>query len=208
MRVKNERARGLMHIALRERDAMNNSFQDILRADTLFRRGKNALIFRYTNYVLDLLHDPFGFGAWQVDLVNYRNDIQICFKRQVQVRERLGLDPLRGIDHQQRSFTGSQAARYLVGKVNVTGSIDQVQFILLPIERLIEHAYGLSFDGNTLLTLQIHLVEYLLRQFALRYGSCKFPYAVSKGRFAMVYMSDSTKISNMFLIRHSINPPD
>ena len=89
----------------------------------------------------------------------------------------------------------------------MTGSVDQVEFVLFAVERSVEHAHGLRFDGDALLTLQVHLVERLLHQFALRYGSGKFEQTISQGRFAVIDVGDNAEISNMCLICHSIMPP-
>ena len=58
-------------------------------------------------------------GGRQVDLVDHRDDLEVVLDRQVGVGERLRLDALRGVDHQQRPLARGQAARDLVGEVDV-----------------------------------------------------------------------------------------
>jgi hypothetical protein len=53
---------------------------------------------------------PFGFGARQVDLVEHRDDFEPGIKRQVEVRQRLRLNPLRRVDDENRAFTRGQRA--------------------------------------------------------------------------------------------------
>ena len=69
--------------------------------------------------VLDLLLGPLGLGAGQVDLVEHRDDLEPGVDRQVGVGQRLRLDALAGVDHQQRALAGGQAAADLVGEVHV-----------------------------------------------------------------------------------------
>ena len=54
---------------------------------------------------------------------------RLPFDRQVGVGERLRLHPLRGVDHQQRPLAGGEAARHLVGEVDVAGGVDQVELV-------------------------------------------------------------------------------
>ena len=68
-------------------------------------------------------------GAGQIDLVDHRHDFEPVVQRHVNVGERLRLDPLARVDHQQRAFAGGQAARDLVGEIDVAGSIDQVEHV-------------------------------------------------------------------------------
>ena len=62
----------------------------------------------------------------QIDFVDDRDNLQILLHRQVYVGNCLRLDPLRGIDDQQSTFTGAQAARNLVGKIHMSWRVDQV----------------------------------------------------------------------------------
>ena len=57
-------------------------------------------------------------------------------EREVGIGERLRFDALRGIDDQQRSFAGLQAARDFVGEIDVPGRIDEIQLIVLPSSAL------------------------------------------------------------------------
>ena len=57
-------------------------------------------------------------------------------KRQVDVGERLRLDPLRCIDHQQRALTRLQGTTHLIGEVDVTRGVDQVELVDLSVVRL------------------------------------------------------------------------
>ena len=69
--------------------------------------------------VLDLLPDALHVGARQVDLVDHGDDLEVVLHREVGVGQRLGLDALAGVDDQQRPFAGGQAARDLVGEIDV-----------------------------------------------------------------------------------------
>ncbi len=71
-------------------------------------------------------------GVRQIDLVDDGNDREVQLHREVDVGDRLRLHPLRGIDDQKRTLAGAQASGDLIGKIDVTGRIDEVEFISPP----------------------------------------------------------------------------
>ena len=81
------------------------------------------------DHILDLLADALGLGGRQVDLVEDRDDLVIVVDRLIDIGERLRLDALARIDHQQRAFAGRQAADHLIGEVDMAWRVDQVELI-------------------------------------------------------------------------------
>ena len=79
-----------------------------------------------------LQRDAVRVGLRQVDLVDDRNDLELVLDREVGVRERLRLDPLGRVDHEQRPLARLQRPRDLVGEVDVPGRVDQVQLVAPP----------------------------------------------------------------------------
>ena len=57
--------------------------------------------------------------------------------RLVDIGQRLRLDPLGGIDHQQAALAGGQAAADLVGEVDMAGRVHQVQDVGLAVLGLV-----------------------------------------------------------------------
>ena len=132
-----------------------------------------------------------------LDLVEDRDDLMIVVERLVNVGERLGLDALRGVDHQQRAFTGSQRTRHLVGEVDVTGRVHQVEDVVLAVLRLVVEADGLGLDGDAALTLDIHRIEHLLLHLAVLQPAGGLDQTVGQRRFAMVDMGDDGKVADV-----------
>ena len=64
--------------------------------------------------------------------------------------------------HQDGSVAGCQTAGNLIIKVYMSGSVDQVKNIFLPVLCLIYGTHCLRFDGNASLPLQVHVVQDLL----------------------------------------------
>ena len=55
----------------------------------------------------------------------------------------------------------------------------------------------MALDGNTLLTLQIHIVQHLCLHVAVRDGFGKLQQPVCQGTFTMVNMRYNTEIPNI-----------
>ena len=81
--------------------------------------------------------------------------------RQVDVGERLRLNPLARVHHKDCAVTGLQAARDLIGEVHMSRRIDQVEPIGEAVARHVLQADGTRFDRDPLLALKVHGVEYL-----------------------------------------------
>ena len=91
-------------------------------------------------------------------------------KREIGVRERLRLYTLRGVDDKHRALTRRQRARDLIVKIDMTGGIDKVELIDLPVERLIVHLDRVGLYGDSAFTFEIHIVKYLRCHITLCHG--------------------------------------
>src|SRR5439155_386791 len=130
-RVEDERGRGRVGVAPRRRDVAHDGFQDVGGADALLGARQDGVRGVEADHLLDLPAHLLGLGARQVDLVDDRHDGEVVVERQVDVGERLRLHALRGVDHQDGALAGGQAARDLIGEVDVAGRVDQVEDVVL-----------------------------------------------------------------------------
>ena len=112
--------------------------------------------------LIDLFFDAIHIGRWKVDFVNDRNNFQVVLQSQVKIGQRLGFDPLGGIDQQQSPFTGCQGSRNFIGKVYVTGGVNQIQEVGLIVICSVRQANRLAFYGNPAFALNIHRIENLV----------------------------------------------
>ncbi len=79
--------------------------------------------------LLDLLPHAFGVGGGEVDLVDDGHDLVVVLDRLIDVGQRLRFHPLRRVDHQQRALARGEAARDLVGEVDVARRIHEVELV-------------------------------------------------------------------------------
>ncbi len=116
---------------------------------------------------LDFLEHFVDAGDRQIDFVDDRNDGQIAVDRRVGIGHGLSLNALEGVDQQEGPFAGRQAPRDLVMEVDVPGRIDQVELVVLPIERVMD-GDGPRLDGDASVALDLQVVEHLVAKFARR----------------------------------------
>ena len=134
-------------------------------------------------------------GRGQVDLVDDRDDLELVLDREVRVRERLRLDPLRRVDDEHGPLAGLERARDLVGEVDVPGRIDQVQLMALPGD-----AHRLGLDRDPALALEIHRVEQLLAHVAVGDGVRELENAIGQGRLPVVDVGDDREVADPALV--------
>jgi hypothetical protein len=146
---------------------------------------------------VDLLHHPVHVGGRQVDLVDDRHDLEAELHRQVQVRHRLRLHPLRGVDHQQRTFAAHQRAAHLVGEVHVPGRVDQVELVRLPIPGRVRQRDGVRLDRDAALPLEVHRVEDLVAELPVFHRSAALDEAVGQCRLAVVDVGDDAEVADL-----------
>ncbi len=133
----------------------------------------------------------------QIDFVDDRDDRQILLRREMDIRDGLGFDTLRGIDNQDRAFASAQAARDFISEIDVAGSIDQIQFVFLTVFGLVQHRDRMRFDRDSPLPLEVHRVEQLVSHVASRNSAGFMQKAVRKRRLPMIDMGNDAEISNV-----------
>ena len=200
--VEDQRARGRVGVAVRRRDARDELLEHL--GDALAGLGGDAahLVRVLADQVGDLLGDPFGLGARQVDLVQRRDELEPGVDRQIGVGDGLGLDALGGVDHQQRALARGQRAADLVGEVDVPGRVDEVQLVGLAVLRLVEHAHGLGLDRDPALALEVHRVEQLGAHAARVDRVGRLEDAIGQRRLPVVDVGDDREVPDVGLVRH------
>ena len=195
------RQRGL-YIAHRRRHFFHHRFQNV--RDTCPGLGAclNSVICRKADHLFDLGLHPLGFCRRQVNLVQYRHDLVIRLHRLIHIGQCLRLNPLAGINHQQRSFASGQRARHFIAEIHMARCVHQVQHIILAVFRLVVQPHRLRLDGDPPLALDIHIVEHLIRHLAVSQPATDLNQPVGDGRFAMVNMRDNREIADLIWCGH------
>jgi hypothetical protein len=192
-----------IRIALRGRQVAHDPLQDVLDADAGLGRYEDRVVGVDPHHVLDLLADPVRVGGRQVDLVEDRDDGQVVVDRQVGVGQRLGLDSLRGVDHQEGPLAGREAARDLIGEVDVARRVDQVELVGLAIPGLVEEPHGARLDGDAPLALEVHVIEHLVDHVAIGDRLRELKDAVRQRRLAMVDVGNDGEVADALVRPHT-----
>ena len=138
-----------------------------------------------------------GLGRRQVDLVEHRHDLVAGVDGVIDIGERLRLDALAGVHHQQRALAGGERAVDLVGEVDVAGGVDQIEDVVLAVARLVIEPHGLRLDGDAALALDIHGIEHLLLHLARLEPAGELDQPVGQRRLAVVDMRDDGEIADI-----------
>ena len=117
----------------RRRDAVDDRLEHVVHAGPVLGADEQDVLARDGERLLELAHHHLRVGGGQVDLVDDRDDRQVLGHGEVHVRERLGLDPLAGVDDQDRALACLEGPADLVGEVDVPGRVDEVEGVRLAV---------------------------------------------------------------------------
>ena len=172
-----------------------------------FKRFDNALTclgrntYRFggidADHVFDLLGNTVAVRRGQVDLVQDRHDVMIRVNRVIHVGKRLRLYALGTIDNQQRPFDRAHGPRNLVGEIDVTGGVDQIEDIFLAIFGRVIDPHRLGLDRDPALALDIHRIEHLRLHIAQGNGVRLLDQAIGERGFTMIDVGDDGEIADM-----------
>ena len=196
--VHQQRLERRIAIAARGRQPVNNAFQHFRYVLSSFRGNENRVRGVEPDHVLDLLLHLVGLGGREVDLVEHRHDFVIVIERLIDVGEGLRFDALRSVHHQQRAFACGKTAVDLIGEIDVTGRVDQVEHIGLAIAGTIVEANRLRLDGDAAFTLDVHGIEHLLHHLAVGERASCLDQAIGERGFAMIDVRNDREIADVF----------
>ncbi len=196
--IEDQRPRGMVNaIGGRWGHLLDDRFEDLVDARASLGRGRDHLIVEQPDELADFLRDTLGIGVGQVDLVDDRDDGKVMLQREVDIGHRLRFDPLGGVDDQQGAFAGGKRTAYFIGEINVARRVDQVEFVFLPVARVVGHPHGPGLDRDALLALQVHGVQHLVGQVALGHGAGALEEAIGQGGLPVVDVGDDAEVSDM-----------
>ena len=193
-RVEDQRLQRCFRVALGSRYALHDGVEYLFHSLARLARGTDDILAVASQKVDNLILHLVGHGAGHVYLVDDGNNLQVVVDGHIEVRDGLSLYALRGIDHEQCSLAGSDAAAHLVREVDMPRRVYQIEYILLPV-LLIFHLDGVALDGDASLALKVHIVEHL--SFGNLYGLRKFQETVGQGRLTVVDMSDDAEVPDI-----------
>jgi hypothetical protein len=78
----------------------------------------------------------------------------------------------------------------------MTGRIDEIQLIGLPITGPILQSYALGFDRNAAFPFQIHGIQHLFGHFPLAQAAANLDETVGQSGFAVIDMGNDGKITD------------
>ena len=204
--VEDERAGGLLGLSLGSGDPLDDRLEHLGHPlPGLGRDPQRRCV--VPQQVGDLARDLVGAGARQIDLVQHGDQLEARVDRRVGVGDGLGLDALGRVHDQQRALAGGEAARDLVGEVDVPWSVDQVQVVGLAVGRLIGDPDRLGLDRDPALALELHRVEHLRHVRARVNRAGQLEHAVRERRLAVVDVGDDREVPDALHRAVRVGPP-
>ncbi len=198
--VEDQALQRCVGVADGRRDALDDRVEQVGDALAGLGRHPDDLLGGDAEDRLDLAGVPVGIGGGQVDLVERGDDLELVLQREVAVGERLRLDPLRGVDHEDDALAGGEAATDLVAEVDVTGGVDQVEDVALPVDTDV-----LRLDGDAALALEVHRVEVLRTHVAGLDGAGDLEDPVGQRRLAMVDVRNDREVADAIEVHGPAN---
>ncbi len=194
-RIEDEGARlGILGPAGR-RDPVDDRLEDLLDPDAGLAAGEDGLLGGNGENVLELARAKLEIRTGQVDLVDHRDDLELLGESQVGIGHGLRLNPLRGVNQQQRALARGQAARDLVGEVDVAGRVHEVELVRAAIFGAVMHRHRMGLDRDPALLLQVHRVEVLRGHDALRHRVRVLQQPVGERGLPVVNVGDDAEIA-------------
>ena len=118
--------------------------------------------------------------------------------RRIKISHSLRFNTLGRINDQKHPFTGCQGAGYFIGKIHMSGSIDEIEFIFFTLAICIWQSHGLAFYGDSPLPFDIHIVKNLIPKMTIIHQPGYLNQTVSQCGFSMVNMGNNAKVSYIF----------
>ena len=199
-RIKDQRLQRCIYIPARCRNLCHDLLKHFTDIQTGLRRNPRCILCLKSDHIFDLTDNTIRIRTWQVDLIDDRKDIQVMIQRKIYIRKCLCFDSLCRIYDQYCAVAGSKTSRHLVVKIDMSGSIYQVENVFFPVTCLIYDSYGLWLDRNSTFPLKFHIIKNLRLHLTLGQCTRLLNNTVCQCWFTVIDMGYNTKISDFTLI--------
>src|SRR6185437_8408169 len=196
-RVDDQRLQLVGIARLRWRNACDDRLQHLDYVLAGLGADRDRVVGVDADHRFDFLFYLRNIGGGQVDLVEHRDYLQAHFDRGVAVRDRLRLDALRRIHHQQRTLARGQRTRDFVAEVHVAGCVDEIQLVSLAVARRVRQRHRARLDGDASLPLDRVVVQHLRFHFALGEAAANLDDAVGQRGLAVIDVGDDREIADL-----------
>ena len=80
----------------------------------------------------------------------------------------------------------------------MSGSVNEVKDIFNAIRMIVVDLDGMAFDGNTLFSFKVHVIEDLIHHFSFTDGIGGLKQSICQSRFTMIDMGNDAEIPDFF----------
>ena len=198
MGVEDQRFQRRVRVSGWARQILDYAGKDVFNSLSRLRGDRDRLKGIESQVGIDLLSSPVNICGREIDFVDHRQELEVVLHGQVEIGDRLGLDPLGGIHNDQSTVAGHQRTSHFVGKVDVPGRVDQVQLVVVPVRGMIGERDRVALDGDAPFTFDVHLVQQLISEFSLRDTAAGLDEPIGQRGFAVIDVGDDAEVSDEF----------
>ena len=94
----------MVAVIRRRWDACDDGLEDVLDADALLRAREDRLFGGDGQNFLKLPHHGREIGVWKVNFVDHRDELELLLLGEVDIRDGLRLEALRGVHDEERAL--------------------------------------------------------------------------------------------------------
>ncbi len=193
--VEDECLQRLVRFAFWCRYAVSDRFEDLVDPDPGLGADEQCFVGVESEHGFDFGQHFVDPRHWQVDLVDDRYDFEPGFECGIGVGDGLSLDSLEGVDQQKGPFTGGQAPGNFVVKVDVAGGVDQVEFVVLAVEFVIQRDRA-CLDRDASVSFDVEIIEDLVAELAFANRTGPQQQLVGQRTLAVVDVCDDREVAD------------
>ena len=197
LRIEHQGLQRRLRLSGRGRQALHDPFEHPVDSDPVLRRDGRGGKGIEPEVPVNLLEHPVHVRRRKIDLVDHGQQFEVVLEGQIQVGDRLRLDPLGRVDDDDRAVTRHQRAPHLVGEVHVAGGVNQVQPVGLPVLRNVGERDRVALDRDAPFALELHVIEHLFAELPRPHTVARLDQAIGERRLAVIDMRDDAKVANV-----------
>ena len=196
MAVEYESLEGVLVLPRWSRNLVDDGLEEVVDALPGLGGHEACAVRIQPQVVVDLVQARGDVRAWQIYLVDHRDDLEVVLHGKIHVRQSLGLDTLAGIDQEECALAGRDRPGNLVREVHMPRGVYEVQLVVMPIGGMVWNRHGLALYGDAPLLLDVHVVQKLGPHGpAARHQPGLLDETVGQCALAMVYVCDYAEVA-------------
>src|SRR5205823_5740895 len=157
--------------------------------------------FQFDKKIENHVDDPMRSCVFSIDLIDDNDRLEFVLQRLAQNKARLRLRPIVRIDHEQHAVHHLHDPLDFASKIGVTGRIDDVDSIAVPLKGRVLRA-----NRNSFLTLEIHRIHYPFLDLLIGAKRARLPQQlIDQRRLAVIDVRNDGDVADFIHLRGALS---